>query len=112
VLVNLLDNACKYTNGEKHLEVRVYAEGEQVVFAVTDNGIGIAPEEQRRIFDRFYQVDQSLTRQRGGCGLGLSIVRSIVEAHHGTVEVESAPRWGSTFRVKIPILKKKEILVE
>ncbi len=107
VLVNLLDNACKYTNGEKHIEVRAYAEGEQVVFAVTDNGIGIAPEEQRKIFGRFYQVDQSLTRQRGGCGLGLSIVQSIVRAHGGVVEVESEPGKGSTFRVKIPILRKE-----
>ncbi|MDO8539297.1 MAG: HAMP domain-containing sensor histidine kinase [Opitutaceae bacterium] len=107
VLVNLLDNACKYTNGEKHIEVRAYAEGEQVVVAVADNGIGIAPDEQERIFDRFYQIDQSLTRQRGGCGLGLSIVQSIVRAHGGEVEVKSELGRGSTFRVKIPILKKE-----
>lgn len=74
-----------------------------VVFEVTDNGIGIPPEEQQRIFDRFYQVDQSLTRQRGGCGLGLSIVQSIVRAHGGVVEVESKPGRGSVFRVKIPV---------
>jgi signal transduction histidine kinase len=103
VLVNLLDNAYKYTNGEKHIEVKACAEGSQVAFAVTDNGIGISPDEQGRIFDRFYQVDQSLTRQRGGCGLGLSIVQSIVRAHGGVVEVESTPGRGSTFRVKIPV---------
>lgn len=102
VLVNLLDNACKYTNGEKQIEVNAYAEGNAVMFAVTDNGIGIPPQEQGRIFDRFYQVDQSLTRQRGGCGLGLSIVQSIVRAHGGTVEVRSVPGKGSTFRVTIP----------
>jgi signal transduction histidine kinase len=103
VLVNLLDNAYKYTNGEKHIEVKVDVEGDQVVFAVSDNGIGIPSDEQVRIFDRFYQVDQSLTRQRGGCGLGLSIVQSIVRAHGGMVEVRSVPGEGSTFRVKIPV---------
>jgi signal transduction histidine kinase len=103
VLVNLLDNAYKYTNGEKQIAVSVFAEQEQVVLAVADNGIGIAPDKQGRIFDRFYQVDQSLTRQRGGCGLGLSIVQSIVRAHGGVVEVTSEPGKGSTFRVRIPV---------
>jgi len=107
VLVNLLDNAYKYTNGEKQIVVKAYAEGKQVVLAVSDNGIGLAPEEQRRVFERFYQVDQSLTRQKGGCGLGLSIVQSIVRAHGGVVEVTSLPGQGSTFRVKIPILKNE-----
>ncbi len=103
VLVNLLDNAYKYTNGEKRIAVNIYAEAGQVIFAVADNGIGIAPDEQSRIFDRFYQIDQSLTRQRGGCGLGLSIVQSIVRAHGGSVDLSSAPGQGSTFRVRLPV---------
>ncbi|MEY2880924.1 MAG: sensor histidine kinase [Verrucomicrobiota bacterium] len=104
VLVNLLDNAGKYTNHDKRIELRVFtaAGGSVVVFEVADNGIGLAREEQRRIFERFYQVDQSLTRQRGGCGLGLSIVDRIVRAHGGSVEVESEPGQGSVFRVRIP----------
>ena len=102
VLINLLDNACKYTNGEKRIAVRAMAEGGAVRFEVEDNGIGLAPAETRKIFERFYQVDQSLTRQRGGCGLGLSIVKFIVEAHRGTVEVKGEPGKGSTFRVRIP----------
>ena len=73
------------------------------MFEVADNGIGLAAAETKKIFDRFYQVDQSLTRQRGGCGLGLSIVQSIVRAHGGVVEVESTPGRGSVFRVKIPV---------
>jgi signal transduction histidine kinase len=103
VLVNLLDNAWKYTDGEKHIDVRARADGPFVCFEISDNGIGLHAAETKRIFDRFYQVDQSLTRQRGGCGLGLSIVQSIVRVHGGTVEVESEPGNGSTFRVKLPI---------
>src|SRR5690348_1106210 len=101
VLVNLLDNACKYTESDKRIAARAYANCETVCFEVADNGIGLRAGDTRRIFDRFYQVDQSLTRQRGGCGLGLSIVQSIVRAHGGTVEVESELGKGSTFRVRI-----------
>lgn len=103
VLINLLDNACKYTSGDKRIAARVHAETGCVCFEVEDNGIGLAPAETRKIFDRFYQVDQSLTRQHGGCGLGLSIVKFIVEAHDGKVEVQSDPGKGSTFRVRIPV---------
>jgi signal transduction histidine kinase len=109
VLINLLDNACKYTGDEKRIRVRAFAEGRQVCFEVEDNGIGLDRREARRIFDRFYQVDQSLTRQRGGCGLGLSIVKFIVEAHAGAVEVQSEPDKGSTFRVKIPLAKGQPV---
>ena len=104
VLINLLDNACKYTNGEKRIVARAYAKGRHVCFEVEDDGIGMTPAEARKIFDRFYQVDQSLTRQHGGCGLGLSIVKFIVVAHDGNVEVQSEPGKGSTFRVKIPVV--------
>jgi signal transduction histidine kinase len=106
VLVNLLDNAYKYTPGDKRVSVRAYREGSSVVFAVEDNGIGIAPREQKRIFRKFYQVDQRLARETGGCGLGLSIVDYIVRAHGGTVRVESRPGTGSTFRVTLPCHKQ------
>lgn len=102
VLINLLDNACKYTNGDKRITLRARADERDVWFEVEDNGIGLAPVESKKIFDRFYQVDQSLTRQRGGCGLGLSIVKSIVDAHDGAMEVRSEQGKGSTFRVGIP----------
>jgi signal transduction histidine kinase len=102
VLLNLLDNACKYTPGEKRISVRATAEGSHVVFAVSDNGIGIAPKEQKRIFRRFYQVDRRLARETGGCGLGLNIVEFIVRAHGGEVTVESCLGAGSTFRVVLP----------
>jgi signal transduction histidine kinase len=101
VLLNLLDNAAKYTPGEKHIVLRAFARNGRVVFAVHDNGIGIAPRERRKIFRRFYQVDQRLARDAGGCGLGLSIVEYIVRAHGGTVRVESQPGRGSTFSVEL-----------
>jgi signal transduction histidine kinase len=102
VLLNLLDNACKYTPGEKHIVLKAFPRNGHVVFAVQDNGIGIAPRERRKIFRRFYQVDQRLARESGGCGLGLSIVEFIVRAHGGTVQVESEPGRGSTFSVELP----------
>ena len=102
VLLNLLDNAYKYTPGEKHIALKVFERAGSVVFAVEDNGIGIAPREQKRIFRRFYQVDHRLAREAGGCGLGLSIVESIVKAHGGGVEVASEPGRGSTFFVALP----------
>lgn len=101
-LVNLLDNAYKYTGAEKRIRLRAYRGGAQVVFAVEDNGIGIAAREQKRIFRRFYQIDSRLARDTGGCGLGLSIVESIVRAHGGTVRVASRPGAGSTFSVCLP----------
>jgi two-component system phosphate regulon sensor histidine kinase PhoR len=99
----VLDNAYKYTPRDRRIVVRAYREGSNVVFVVKDNGIGIAPREQRRIFRRFYQVDRRLARETGGCGLGLSIVDFIVRAHGGEVRVESQPGAGSTFRVLTPL---------
>jgi signal transduction histidine kinase len=102
VLLNLLDNAWKYTPGEKRIALRAYRAHGRVVFAVEDNGIGIAPREHRKIFRRFYQVDRRLARETGGCGLGLSIVEFIVRAHGGSIDVKSQPGRGSTFSVAIP----------
>ena len=102
VMVNLLDNACKYTPGPRKIFVSASDSGERVILSVKDNGIGIAPREQRRIFRRFYQVDQRLARETGGCGLGLSIVEFVVRAHGGTVRVDSRPGAGSTFSVILP----------
>jgi signal transduction histidine kinase len=101
-LLNLLDNAYKYTPTDERISVRVSREGDSVVFAVEDNGIGIAPREHKRIFRRFYRVDQRLTRETSGSGLGLSIVDAIVRAHGGSVQVRSRPEHGSTFAVYVP----------
>jgi signal transduction histidine kinase len=101
-LLNLLDNAWKYTGDEKHIVLRTVSHNGSVCFAVEDNGIGLTPRDSKRVFRRFYQADQGLSRSAGGCGLGLSIVQSIVEAHRGSVRVESEPGQGSTFTIEIP----------
>ena len=103
VLVNLLDNACKYTGEQKQIALKVFADSGCVCFAVSDNGIGLARRHIRKIFDSFYQVDNSLARKVEGCGLGLSIVKFILDAHKGTISVDSKPGKGSTFTVKIPL---------
>jgi signal transduction histidine kinase len=102
VLLNLIDNAYKYTPEDKRISVRAHHAAGEVVFEVADNGIGIAPRDQKRIFRRFYRVDQRLARETSGCGLGLSIVEFIVRAHGGRVSVRSRPGAGSTFIVRLP----------
>lgn len=83
VRVNLLDNALKYTSEPKIIRLRCTASNGWVSIEVEDNGIGFSPRDAKRIFERFYQVDESLSRRAGGCGLGLSIVEFIVTAHGG-----------------------------
>jgi len=102
VLLNLLDNAYKYTGDDRHIVLRAHAEEGHCCFAVEDNGIGIAPREQKKIFRRFYQVERRLTTHSGGVGLGLSIVEFTVKAHGGTIRVESRPGAGSRFVVSLP----------
>ena len=102
VLLNLLENAYKYTGESKRIVLRTRQEATSVVIEVEDNGIGIGRRDQKRIFRPFYQVDQRLARERGGCGLGLSIVDFIVRAHGGQVTVRSEPGVGSMFRVVLP----------
>jgi len=101
-LVNLLDNAYKYSYDEKQIELRVFAEDDSVCFSVKDNGIGMSSRAIKKIFSRFYQVDSSLSRSGDGCGLGLSIVKFIVDAHKGRISVESKPGKGSELTVKVP----------
>jgi len=101
-LANLLDNAWKYSEDIKHIVLTVRVENRKVVFSIKDNGVGIAPRDARRIFQPFYQIDRRLSRKAGGCGLGLSIVQSIVAAHRGSLSVQSAPGSGSTFTIAVP----------
>lgn len=103
VLLNLLDNACKYSDGDKRIALRVFEREHAVCFEVADRGIGMTPREQAKIFDRFYQVDQSMTRKVGGAGLGLSIVKFIVDAHGAKIDIESELGKGSVFMVSIPL---------
>ena len=102
VLVNLLDNAYKYSYDEKHIELRVYSDDDSVCFRVCDKGIGLSQRAVKKIFKRFYQVDRSLSRCSEGCGLGLSIAKFIVDSHKGSISVDSIPGKGSTFTIKLP----------
>src|SRR5881227_2968879 len=103
-LLNLLDNAVKYSerSEKKEVLVRVAERDGSVTISVTDHGVGIAPEEQKKIFEKFYRVSTGLIHDVKGSGLGLSLVKHIVEAHRGTVTVESAPGRGSTFTITLP----------
>ena len=101
-LVNLLDNAWKYTESDKQIALRAYGDDGRVCFAVSDNGIGLSRAACKKVFERFYQVDRELSRSRGGCGLGLSIVEFIVKGHGGDVTVRSRLGQGSTFTIVLP----------
>jgi heavy metal sensor kinase len=103
VVVNLLDNAIKYTPRGGRIALSVRREGAYAVLDVTDNGIGIPAEALPHVFKRFFRVDGSRSREQGGAGLGLSIVKSICSAHGAVIEVTSAPGRGSTFRIKQPL---------
>jgi two-component system phosphate regulon sensor histidine kinase PhoR len=102
VLQNLLDNALQYTPAGGKIEVKARSNGHDVIFTVSDTGIGIPESDLERIFERFYRVDDARSREAGGTGLGLSIARHIVEAHGGRIWVESAVGHGSRFHFSVP----------
>ncbi|WP_053024758.1 two-component system histidine kinase PnpS [Staphylococcus haemolyticus] len=99
VITNLLSNAINYSLENNEVIVRVYREGHEVNLEIQDFGIGIDKSDQKHIFERFYRVDKARSRDSGGTGLGLSITKHIVEAHHGTINVESDIGEGSLFKV-------------
>jgi len=102
ILLNLLSNALKFTSKEDRIEVNIFDKGNEIVIEVKDTGIGIPNEQQAIIFDRFIQVDKSLTRDNEGSGIGLSLVKSLVEMHQGKITLESKYGEGSNFIIKIP----------
>src|SRR5437868_1079575 len=104
VLINLLGNALQYTPVGGRVRVVAYNERDRVCVAVQDTGIGIAPQHLGHIFGRFYRVDKSRSRRGGGTGIGLTIVKHLVEAHGGSIAVASAPELGSTFTIALPML--------
>ncbi len=108
VLDNLLSNAIKFTPAGGRIDLRARQAGEQVVLEVSDTGIGIASDQLDRIFDRFYQIDGSTSRRYGGMGLGLALVKEIVERHRGSVMVTSQLGQGSTFTVTLPIYRYED----
>lgn len=108
VLLNLLDNAVKYTESGGEVSVSVRRVDENVVVKVSDNGIGIAANELPYIFDRFYRTDKSRSRATGGSGLGLALVREIVEAHGGTVQASSTLEVGTEVTFRLPSASAEE----
>ncbi len=115
LLLNLLDNAIKFTPDGGRITLGLYRDGHEAVLEVADSGIGIAPEDRQRIFNRFWQADPSRRRaQQSGqdAGLGLSIVKWIVDAHHGSIDLVSEPGAGTTFRVRLPLTQDVPALPE
>ena len=107
-LLNLVNNAIKYSRETRSLALAVRGAGDKVLISVTDRGIGVPKAEQRKIFEKFYRGEASLVHETKGSGLGLSLVEHIMEAHGGSVEIESAPGKGSTFTLVLPRTQKKK----
>lgn len=111
LLIILLDNALKYTPSGGKVTLRLSLNASEInrklIIVVEDNGIGIAEEEQKQIFLRFYRADKSRSRQMGGHGLGLAIAKSIVDAHHGTIDVSSTLGEGTSFTVTFPAARSR-----
>jgi len=103
VMHNLLDNACKYSGDSREIEVHLSSKGNKIIISVRDNGVGIRKEDHEKIFSRFYRAGEELTQTVKGSGIGLTLVKQIVEAHHGEITVESSPGKGSTFTVRLPL---------
>jgi len=104
VFQNLLDNAIHYSPEQSTVSIEIRPNRNKwLQFDVVDQGIGIAPKDQERVFERFFRVDTARSRKAGGTGLGLPIVRQLVEAHQGRIELQSKPGKGSTFSVFLPV---------
>ena len=108
-LRNLIDNAIRYSPENTRVGVGVRVKEGVVAISVTDQGEGIGPEEQERVFERFYRVDAARSRQTGGTGLGLSIVKHVVSNHGGEVTLWSQPGQGSTFTIRLPELEGQDV---
>ncbi|MEK7339515.1 MAG: ATP-binding protein, partial [Verrucomicrobiota bacterium] len=105
-IINLLDNAAKYSPPPAEILVQIAQLSEEVSITIQDKGIGIPVADLEHIFERFYTVDKAHSRRLGGAGLGLSIVKTIIENHHGVISVKSEMGVGTTFTILLPKLKR------
>lgn len=103
LIYNLVDNAIKYNKNKGKVEIRVSSDDSFGIIKVSDTGIGISPEDQNRVFERFYRVDKSRSKKIGGTGLGLSLVKHTVEYHNGNLSISSVEGEGTAIEVKLPI---------
>jgi signal transduction histidine kinase len=108
VMLNLLENAMAYSNPPRHILLAAEVDGPAMKISVADNGIGIPPGDLPHVFERFYRVDKARNRRSGGTGLGLSICKQIVEAHGGTIHVESELGKGTTILLRLPLTRASE----
>ena len=108
-MVNILSNAITYSKAAKTIVISVIELKEEVLIEVKDEGIGIATSELPRLFERFYRVDPARSRDSGGTGLGLAIVKHLVEAHGGSVVVESTLGTGTKFQIRLPNKQRSPI---
>ncbi|HEY8458935.1 MAG TPA: ATP-binding protein, partial [Blastocatellia bacterium] len=106
-LTNLLDNAIKYSGDAKEISVSVAQSAHFICVSVSDRGIGIAADEQEKIFEKFYRIGSGLVHDVKGSGLGLSLVKHIVLAHQGKITVRSKPGEGSEFTIHLPVADQK-----
>jgi two-component system sensor histidine kinase BaeS len=109
VVSNLLSNALRYTAPGGRVDLRVRREDGWAVLEVVDTGVGIAPEDLKHVFTRFWRGEKSRSRATGGAGIGLAIVHELMRAHDGRIDVESRPGTGSTFRVSLPALDTRAL---
>ena len=105
MMINLIDNAIKYSEPGQRVEVTLSAQDEVVVVQVRDHGYGIPEKDVDRIFERFYRVDKSRSKEKGGTGLGLAIVKHIVHNNRGTIVVSSQVGEGTEFKITLPKFK-------
>jgi signal transduction histidine kinase len=105
VLTNLLSNAIRYNKPDGRVDVDVTSDEHSAIIRVVDTGVGIPADELQHVFNRFYRVDKARTTAEGGCGLGLSICQTIVDAHHGSINAFSELNVGTTIEVRLPLVQ-------
>ena len=111
ILINLFSNVIKFSNRTKRMEVRLKNTPEAIFLVVADQGIGIPPDELSNIFNRFYRVKGTTDFEARGSGLGLTLVKHVIDAHRWQIEVESTPGQGSVFSISIPLNANEERLI-
>jgi len=103
IMLNLISNSIKFTEPGGKILVNIYDKENEIIISVKDTGLGIPIEKQEQVFERFVQVDKSLVRNKDGSGIGLSLVKSLIEMHEGTIKLKSEWGKGSEFIIKLPV---------